>query len=112
MLDICGMPVGDSDAYSFPPTLTQLGIQRNNFSTAGFIALLSTLPDLFYLNIDASVSGRRLRLSNYAEVFTFIREEHPNVRIIECSGTGVEITDEIYNIASGWHWLHGRSRRG
>ena len=112
MLDICGMPAADVNTMDFPTTLVELGINRSGISPQGILTLLSNLPNLFYLDIQARFSGAKLRLSDYADVFTSIRRNHPNVRIVECSGAGVETTDEIYDILYGWHWLHGRSRRG
>ena len=112
MLDICGMLATDMNAADFPTTLVELGINRTGLSPYGIMALLSNSPDLFYLDIEAKLSGGKLRLSQYADVFTSIRRDHPNVRIVECSGSGVEATDEIFDILFGWHWLHGRSRRG
>jgi hypothetical protein len=32
--------------------------------------------------------------------------------VVECAGVGIEATDEIFDILFGWHWFHGRSRRG
>jgi hypothetical protein len=112
MLDICGLPVTDDHALDFPTTLVELGIHRSGLSPQGILALLSNTPELFYLDIQANLSGGRLRLSQYADVFTSIRRYHPNIRIVECSGPGIEATDEIYDILYGWHWVHGRSRRG
>jgi hypothetical protein len=112
MLDVCGMVVGDASAVEFPPTLVELGVNRTALSPRGIVALLATCPDLFYLDIEAHLSGGKLRLSQYADVFSSIRRDHPNVRIVECSGVGVEATGEIPDILLGWHWLHGRSRRG
>jgi hypothetical protein len=111
-LDVCGMPVTDEHAMEFPPTLVELGVYRTDFTPQGLLALLSNVPDLFYLGIEAKLSGGRLRLGQYADVFRAIRLEHPHVRVVECSGAGIEGTDEIYDILLGWHWLHGRSRRG
>jgi hypothetical protein len=111
-LDICGVPVGDELAFDFPPTLVELGIHRTGLSPYGIQALLAVMPDLFYLDIEANLSGGRLRLSQYADVFTSIRHHHSHVKIVECSGSGIEATDEICDILFGWHWLHGRSRRG
>ena len=111
-LDICGVPVNDDLAVDFPSTLVELGVHRTGLSPRGIQNLVSVLPNLFYLDLEANLSGGRLRLSQYADVFTSIRNKHPNVKIVECSGPGVEATDEIYDILYGWHWLHGRSRRG
>lgn len=111
-LDVCGMPITDDDALDFPTTLVELGVNRTQLTPSGMLSVLSTLPDLFYLDIEANLSGGRLRLGGYADVFTAIRRDYPNVRIVECSGSGIEATDEIYDILLGWHWLHGRSRRG
>jgi hypothetical protein len=112
MLDICGIPVNDDHALHFPTTLVELGVRRSGLTPQGILTLLSNTPHLFYLDIEANLSGGKLRLSQYADVFTSIRHRHPHVRIVECSGPGVEATDEIYDILFGWHWLHGRSRRG
>ena len=112
MLDVCGMPVSDDHALDFPNTLIELAVPRTCLTPQGIMAALSNLPELFYLDIEANLSGGRLRLSQYADVFTSIRRNHPHVRIVECSGLGIEATDEIYDILLGWHWLHGRSRRG
>jgi hypothetical protein len=112
MLDVCGMPVSDDDALGFPSTLVELAVPRTNITSQGIVAVLANLPELFYLDIEANLSGGRLRLSQYADVFTAIRRNHPHVRIVECSGLGIEATDEIHDILLGWHWLHGRSRRG
>lgn len=112
MLDVCGMPVSDDDAAGFPNTLVELSVPRSSLTPQGIMSVLSNLPELFYLDIEANLSGGRLRLSQYADVFTAIRRNHPNVRIVECSGSGIEATDEIHDILLGWHWLHGRSRRG
>jgi len=112
MLDISGMPVVDEHAIDFPTTLTELGVHRSNLTSSGIEVLLRKLPQLFYLNLEAYQSGGRLRLSQYADVFSSIRKHHPNVRVVECSGSGIESTDEMYDILMGWHWLHGRSRRG
>ena len=112
MLDVCGMPVSDNDALGFPNTLVELSVPRSSLTSQGIMSVLSNLPELFYLDIEANLSGGRLRLSQYADVFTAIRHNHPNVRIVECSCSGIEATDEIYDILLGWHWLHGRSRRG
>ena len=111
-LDICGMPITDDNALDFPTTLIELGVNRTQLTPSGMLSVLSTLPQLYYLDIEANLSGGRLRLSGYADVFTAIRRDYPNVRIVECSGSGIEATDEIYDILLGWHWLHGRSRRG
>jgi hypothetical protein len=112
MLDICGIPVNDDHALDFPTTLVELGVHRSGLTPQGILKMLSNMPELFYLDIEANLSGGKLRLSQYADVFTSIRHNHPHVRIVECSGPGVEATDEIYDILFGWHWLHGRSRRG
>jgi hypothetical protein len=112
MLDICGMPVNDTHALEFPTTLVELGVNRSHLSPQGILTLLSNMPELFYLDIEANLSGGKLRLSQYADVFSSIRRKHSHVRIVECSGPGVEATDEIHDILYGWHWLHGRSRRG
>ena len=111
-LDVCGMQVTDTYVLDFPQTLIELGVHRTGISPSGVISLLPTLPHLFYIDIEANLSGGKLRLSQYADVFTSIRRDHPNVRIVECSGPGIEATDEIHDILLGWHWLHGRSRRG
>lgn len=112
MLDICGMPVNDDHALEFPHTLVELGVNRSDLTPQGILTLLSNMPELFYLDIEANLSGGRLRLSQYADVFSAIRRNHSHVRIVECSGPGIEATDEIHDILYGWHWLHGRSRRG
>jgi hypothetical protein len=112
MLDICGMLVTDENALEFPTTLIELGINRSGMTPYGILNLLSISPQLFYLDIEAKISGGKLRLSQYADVFNSIRHDYPQLRIVECSGSGVEATDEIYDILFGWHWLHGRSRRG
>lgn len=112
MLDVCGMPVNDEHALEFPTTLVELGVHRSRLTPQGILTLISYMPHLFYLDIEANLSGGRLRLSQYADVFTSIRRHHPHVRIVECSGPGIETTDEIFDILFGWHWLHGRSRRG
>lgn len=112
MLDVCGMVITDINVFDFPPTLVELGINRTEITPRGILGLLSTLPRLFYIDVEANLSGGKLRLSQYADVFTSIRRNHPNVRIVECSGAGIEATDEIQDILFGWHWLHGRSRRG
>lgn len=111
-LDICGVPVGDEHALEFPSTLVELGVNRTLLSPHGIQTLLSIMPHLFYLDLEANLSGGRLRLSQYADVFTSIRTKHAHVKIVECSGSGIEATDEIHDILYGWHWLHGRSRRG
>ena len=112
VLDICGVPVSDDHALDFPSTLVELGVHRTNLSPQGIQTLLSVMPRLFYLDLEANLSGGRLRLSQYADVFTSIRNKHAHVKIVECSGPGIEAIDEIYDILYGWHWLHGRSRRG
>jgi hypothetical protein len=112
MLDICGMPVQDEHALDFPTTLVELGINRTYLTPQGILTLLSNMPDLFYLDIEANISDGRLRLSQYADVFSSIRQNHSQVRVVECSGPGIESTHEIHDILYGWHWLHGRSRRG
>jgi len=112
MLDVCGMQVADENAQDFPNTLVELGVNRSGLTPQGILALLSKQPDLHFLDIEANLSGGRLRLSQYADVFRSIRHDYPNVRVVECSGSGVEATDEIFDILLGWHWLHGRSRRG
>ena len=101
MLDICGMPVTDDDALDFPTTLVELAIPRSNLSPQGIQTVISNLPDLFYLDIEAKLSGGRLRLSQYADVFASIRRHHHHIRIVECSGPGVEATDEIHDILLG-----------
>jgi Leucine Rich repeat len=112
MLDVCGIPITDEYASEFPTTLRELGIGRNLITSKGIKTILKNVPELFYLDLEAELSGRKLRLGQYADVFTSIRQSHPNVCIVECSGPGVEVTDEIENILYGWHWVHGRSRRG
>jgi hypothetical protein len=112
MLDVCGMPISDDNALDFPPTLVELGVHRTGITPQGILTLLSNTPELFYLDIEANLSSGKLRLSQYADVFTSIRHNHQQLRVVECSGPGVEATDEIYDILYGWHWLHGRSRRG
>jgi hypothetical protein len=111
-LDVCGMPITDNNVLEFPPTLVELGIHRTAISPRGVLGLLSTLPRLFYIDLEATLSGGKLRLSQYADVFAAIRHDYPHLQIVECSGSGIEATDEIHNILFGWHWLHGRSRRG
>jgi hypothetical protein len=111
-LDICGLPVSDEHALDFPSTLVELGIHRTGLSPQGIQTLLSLMPHLFYLDLEANLSGGRLRLSHYADVFAAIRKKHSHVKVVECSGSGIEATDEIYDVLYGWHWLHGRSRRG
>jgi len=111
-LDICGVPVCDAHALDFPSTLIELGVHRTHLSPYGIQTLLSNMPQLYYLDLEADMSGGRLRLSQYADVFTSIRNKHPHVKVVECSGSGIESTDEICDILYGWHWLHGRSRRG
>jgi len=106
------MLITDANTLDFPSTLVELGVHRTGISPRGVLSLLSTLPRLFYIDVEANLSGGKLRLSQYADVFTSIRRDHSHVRIVECSGPGVEATDEIYDILLGWHWLHGRSRRG
>ena len=112
MLDVCGMTISDDNALDFPTTLVELGVHRTGITPQGILTLLSNTPELFYLDIEANLSGGKLRLSQYADVFTSIRRNHQQLRIVECSGPGVEATDEIHDILYGWHWLHGRSRRG
>jgi hypothetical protein len=111
-LDVCGMIITDEHAMDLPSTLVELGIHRTSFTPQGIQTMLSTLPDLFYLGIEGKLSGGRLRLGQYADVFRSIRQKHKQVRVVECSGPGIEATDEIFDVLLGWHWLHGRSRRG
>jgi hypothetical protein len=111
-LDVCGMAVNDDHVTDFPATLTELGVHRSDLTPQGLQNLLDHMPNLFYIDIEASISGGGLRLSQYADVFAAIRSKHPNVRVVECSGVGVEATEEIKCIIPGFHWVHGRSRRG
>ena len=111
-LDICGLAIDDDHVPELPSTLTELGVHRTELTPQGIQNLLAHISNLFYIDIEANLSGGRLRLSHYADVFASIRRKHPNVRVVECSGIGVETTDEIFDILYGWHWLHGRSRRG